>query len=137
MGKLDTIEKIIDYQKICTIASIDNEGFPNIKAMLKPRMRNGLKEIYLTTNTSSLKVSSFKRNNKGCLYFYDDRFFRGVMFNGFVEILEDQETKNMIWQAGDEMYYPEGVSDPDYCVIKFTTKSIRYYSNFKSETFEI
>ncbi|MDE6209561.1 MAG: pyridoxamine 5'-phosphate oxidase family protein [Lachnospiraceae bacterium] len=132
-----TIGNMIDKQNICYISSVDEDGFPNTKAMLKPRKRNGINEIYLTTNTSSLKVKSFKNNSKACLYFCDRRFFRGIMLKGTVEILEDQESKDMIWQSGDEMYYPKGKTDPDYCVIKFTTISARYYSNYKSEDVEI
>ena len=132
-----TVGNMMDSQSICYISSIDEDGFPNTKAMLKPRKRNGIKEIYLTTNTSSLKVKSFKKNSKACLYFCDKRFFRGIMIKGTVEILDDQESKNMIWQTGDEMYYPEGKTDPDYCVIKFTSLKARYYSNFKSVDVEI
>lgn len=127
-----TIGNMIDKQSICYISSIDRDGFPNTKAMLQPRKRKGIKEIYLTTNTSSLKIESFKKNSKACLYFCDKRFFRGLMLKGTVEILEDQDSKNMIWKNGDEMYYPGGKTDPDYCVIKFTPISARYYSNFKS-----
>ncbi len=132
-----TIGNMIDKQSICYISSIDEDGFPNTKAMLKPRKRDGIKEIYLTTNTSSLKVKSFKNNSKACLYFCDKRFFRGIMLKGNVEILEDQKIKDMIWQDGDEMYYSKGKTDPDYCVIKFTSISARYYSNFKSVDVEI
>lgn len=132
-----TIGNMIDKQSICYISSIDEDGFPNTKAMLKPRKRNGIKEIYLSTNTSSLKVKSFKNNSKACLYICDKRFFRGIMLKGTVEILEDQESKDMIWQVGDKMYYPKGKTDPDYCVIKFNSISARYYSNFKSEDIEI
>ena len=132
-----TIGNMIDKQSICYISSVDKDGFPNTKAMLKPRKRNGIKEIYLSTNTSSLKVSSFRNNSKACLYFCDKRFFRGIMLKGSVEILEDQESKDMIWRLGDTMYYPKGKTDPDYCVIKFTSLSARYYSNFKSEDIEI
>ena len=35
------------------------------------------------------------------------------------------------------MYYPEGVTDPDYCVLRFTAETGRYYSNFNSEDFKI
>lgn len=132
-----TIGNMIDKQSICYISSVDKDGFPNTKAMLRPRKRNGIKEIYLSTNTSSLKVSSFRANPKACLYFCDRRFFRGIMLKGTVEILEDQESKDMIWQFGDTMYYPKGKTDPDYCVIKFTSVCARYYSNFKSEDIEI
>ena len=132
-----TIGNIIDKQSICYISSIDEDGFPNTKAMLQPRRRNGIKEIYLTTNTSSSKVKSIKNNSKACLYFCDKRFFRGVMLKGYAEVLEDQESKDMIWRCGDTLYYREGKTDPDYCVIKFTSISARYYSNFKSVDVEI
>ncbi len=45
-----TIRNIIDKQSICYISSIDKDGFPNTKAMLRPRKRNGIKEIYFSTN---------------------------------------------------------------------------------------
>jgi len=132
-----TIGNIIDKQKICYISSIDEEGFPNTKAMLKPRKRNGIKEVYFSTNTSSLKVKSFQENSKACIYFCDSRFFRGVMLKGIVEVIEDQSIKDMLWETGDTMYYSKGKTDPDYCVLKFSVISGRYYSNFKSEDFDV
>lgn len=132
-----TIAKMIDKQSICYISSIDKYGFPNTKAMLKPRKRNGMKEIYFSTNTSSLKVDSFRKNPKACVYFCDKRFYRGLMIKGTVEVLEDQESKNMLWQFGDTIYYKKGVTDPDYCVLKFTSISARYYSSFKSIEIEL
>lgn len=132
-----TIGNMIDKQSVCFISSVDADGFPNTKAMLRPRKRDGIREIYLSTNASSLKVKSFKNNPKACLYFCDKRFYRGVMLKGYVEVLEDQASKDMIWQLGDRMYYAKGKTDPDYCVLKFTTISARYYSNFKSVDVEV
>lgn len=54
-----------------------------------------------------------------------------------MEVLQDTQSKEMIWHDGDEMYYPKGVTDPDYCVLKFTAQSGRLCSNFKSENFEV
>ena len=62
-----TLGKMIDKQSVCYISSVDEDGFPNTKAMLRPRKRNGIKEIYFSTNTSSLKVKSLKKNEKECL----------------------------------------------------------------------
>lgn len=132
-----TIGNIIDKQSVSFIGSVSKEGFPNIKAMLKPRKREGIKTIYFSTNTSSMRVHQFRQNERACVYFCDKRFFRGVMLVGTMEVLEDAEYKEMIWQDGDTMYYPKGVTDPDYCVLKFTAIRGRYYSNFKSEDFEI
>jgi general stress protein 26 len=132
-----TIGNLIDKQGVSFIASVDQEGFPNAKAMLPPRKREGIKVFYFTTNTSSMRVAQYRANPKACIYFCDKRFFRGVMLIGLMEVLEDQESKEMIWREGDTMYYSKGVSDPDYCVLKFTAQSGRYYANFSSQDFPV
>lgn len=132
-----TVGNLIDKAATSFIGSIDSDGFPNIKAMLQPRKREGIQYIYFSTNTSSMRVSQFRENPKASIYFFDKRFFRGVMLKGIMEVLEDNASKEMIWHKNDTMYYHLGVTDPDYCVLKFTANQGRFYSNFKSENFEI
>lgn len=132
-----TIGNLIDKQSVSFIASVSEDGFPCMKAMLPPRKRIGIQEFYFTTNTSSQRVAQYRKNPNASIYFCDKRFFRGVMLLGRMEVLEDASSKEMIWQEGDTMYYPGGVTDPDYCVLKFVAQSGRYYANFKSETFQI
>ena len=132
-----TIGNLIEKSTQAFIAYIDGEGYPITKAMLKPRDRKDIKEFWFTTTTSSNKVKFFRENPKASIYFVDKRFFRGVSLIGTVEVLEDQESKRQIWLEGDTMYYPLGVDDPDYCVLKFTAIKGRYYSNFHSEDFTI
>jgi general stress protein 26 len=132
-----TIGALIDKATVSTISSVDEMGFPNSKAMLPPRKREGIKHLYFTTNTSSLRVKQYSENPKACIYFFDKRFFRGVMLKGTMAVLQDKKSKKMIWKDGDEMYYSQGVTDPDYCVLKFTAQNGRYYSNFKSENFNV
>jgi general stress protein 26 len=134
---IKTAEALIDNANVSIISSVDETGFPNTKAMLPPRKRDGMKQFYFTTNTSSMRVSQFKANAKACVYFYDSLQFKGVMLKGTMEVLQDSRSKKMIWKDGDEMYYSKGVTDPDYCVLKFTAQSARFYSNFKSENFEL
>jgi general stress protein 26 len=134
---IKTAEALIDNANVSIISSVDETGFPNTKAMLPPRKRDGMKQFYFTTNTSSMRVSQFKANAKACVYFYDSRLFKGVMLKGTMEVLQDSRSKKMIWKDGDEMYYSKGVTDPDYCVLKFTAQSARFYSNFKSDNFEL
>lgn len=132
-----TIGKLIERQSVSFIASISESGFPNMKAMLPPRKRTGIKEFWFTTNTSSMRVSQYRKNPNASIYFCDKRFFKGVLLTGTMEVLEDDDTKQMIWRDGDTMYYPQGVTDPDYCVLKFTSIEGRYYSNFHSESFVV
>ena len=132
-----TIGNLIDKQSISFISSVDEDGFPNTKAMLAPRKREGITTFYFSTNTSSMRIEQYRQNPKACVYFCDKRFFRGVMLTGTVEVLEDAPSKEMIWKVGDTLYYPLGVTDPDYCVVKFTANKGRFYSAFKSEDFVV
>ncbi len=137
--ELKKIIKFIDKQKVSFISSIDEENYPNIKAMLKPRKRNGLKEFYFSTNTSSIRVKQYLNNPNASIYFYHKGLFKyvGVMLKGKMEVLTDQDSKNMIWKKFDKIFYKQGVTDPDYCVLKFTAKSGRYYCDLKTESFKI
>jgi len=132
-----TIGGLIDKANTSHISSVDADGFPNTKAMLPPRKREGIHTFYFSTNTSSMRAAQYKKNPKACIYFTDRRFFRGVMLLGLMEVLEDAASKEMIWEDGDDIYYPKGVTDPDYCVLKFTAKTGRYYANFKTESFDV
>ncbi len=136
---LKKIENFIARQKVSLLCSIDDEKYPNVRAMLKPRKRVGLKEFYFSTNTSSTKVKQYRENPKACIYFYHKGLIKyvGVMLKGRIEVLTDQATKNMIWRNGDTMFYKKGVTDPDYCVLKFTAISGRYYCDLKTGNFEI
>jgi general stress protein 26 len=132
-----TIGNLIDKQSAAFIASVDADGFPNMKAMLPPRKREGIRTFYFTTNTSSMRAAQFRENPKASVYFCDKRFFRGVMLVGTMEVLEDTASKEMIWREGDTMYYKQGVTDPDYCVLRFTATRGRYYANFSSRDFAV
>ncbi len=136
---LKTIEQFISRQKVSFVCSVDEDSYPNVKAMLKPRERHGLKEFYFSTNTSSLRVRQYRSNPKASIYFYHKGLIRytGVMLKGTIEVLTDQETKNRIWRKGDTLFYQQGVTDPDYCVLKFTTVSGRYYCDLKTESFAV
>ena len=132
-----TIGNMIDKSGVAYISYVDKDGYPQTRAMLPPRERDGISTIWFTTNTSSQKVAAFRENAKASVYFVDRRFYRGVCLTGTVEVITSAEDKVRIWRDGDEKYYAGGVTDPDYCVLKFTAVRGRYYSSFKSEDFVI
>ena len=138
---MKTREQLIEFiqkQKVAFIASIDEDGFPNMKAMFMPRKIEG-DCFYFTTNTSSMRSQQFMKNPKASIYFYSKGRFRyeGVMLTGTMEVLQDEVSKKEIWRPGDTMFYKQGVTDPDYCVLKFTAMKGRYYCDLKTESFNI
>lgn len=135
-GFVMTKEQVFDFikeQKTAMISSVDEDGFPNTKAMLAPRKIDG-NDFYFTTNTSSLRVAQYSANEKASVYFYKrGRFsYTGVMLIGTMEVLTQQSIKDEIWRTGDTMFYKKGKTDPDYCVLKFTAIKCRLYKDLKT-----
>ena len=129
------IAQMADTLPIAYISSVDDEGYPCTKAMLAPRVREGIKVFYFTTNTFSLRVAHYKANPKASIYFCDDKGFKAMMLRGTMEVLTDAKSKEVIWREGDTEYYPGGVTDPNYCVLKFTATDGRFYSDYYPRSF--
>ncbi len=138
MKSKEQIFEFIEKQKVAFIASIDKDGFPNMKAMLMPRKIEG-NCFYFTTNTSSMRIEQYRENERASIYFFNKGRFRyeGVMLIGTMEVLEDLEIKKEIWRTGDTMFYRKGITDPDYCVLKFTAIKGRHYCDLKTESFNL
>ena len=116
----EKIIAMINSAKTVCVASVDEEGFPNIKAMFATNKHKGARIHYLSTNTSSHRVQQFIQNPKAALYFCEPEEINGVMLRGKVDVCMDAYHRELLWNPGDEKYYPQGVTDPDYCVLRFT-----------------
>jgi general stress protein 26 len=68
----NTVGNLIDKQSVCLISSIDENGYPNIKAMSAPVIRKSIKTIYWHTNSLSIKIKQYRNNPKACVYFCDE-----------------------------------------------------------------
>ena len=135
--------------QIATFGKEETEGFPEIRALLNlanPKKYPKLKDkaisvdgetltIYFTTNTSSRKVRQIRENKKVCLYFVLPKKFKGVSAIGTIEEVTDQTVKEDFWQTGWYIYYHKGAKDPDYTLLKFTTKFMHCWDGGKVHDF--
>jgi general stress protein 26 len=122
--------------EIAMLGSNGDNGYPNIKAMIKIE-NEGLNRIWFSTNTSSRRVGQFHQDPKACVYFVDFDQWMGLMLVGQVEVLHDMVSKQRLWREGYERYYPLGVTDPDYSVLRFTAQWGNYYHALSNVTFQL
>jgi general stress protein 26 len=127
---------LVEKAKTCLLGTIDNNGFPNIKAMMNMK-HEGLKTIWFSTNTSSRRIQQIKQDKRACVYYVDEQNFQGMMLVGTVDILQDIDSKKLLWSEGAEIYYPLGVEDPDYSVLRFTAARGNYYHGLKNTDFDL
>jgi general stress protein 26 len=123
----EEIRKLRGESDVAYVGSVNEDGFPQIKAMLVPE-HESLKTQYFSTNVSSKRAGQFLKNPKASVYYTDNTNYKGVLFTGTMEVCFDHETKAFLWREGDEIYYPAGVDDEDYCVFKFTAETVNYYN---------
>jgi general stress protein 26 len=133
----EIIGNLIDKQSVSFISSVDENGYPNTKAMLAPVKRESIKTFYWHTNSPSMKVKQYRNDPKACIYFCDEHSFHGVMLKGIMEVVDDVEVKKEIWKDEFSMYYQGGMDGGDFIILKFTAETGRCYSNFKSEDFNV
>lgn len=123
---LNEIDSLVKETGFASIGFLDQNGYPSIRRVFST-WHKGLGGHLISTNTSSQHVQALLKNNKACLYFDNPRIFRGVCFTGTVIVHFDHEHKALLWNEGDEKYYPKGVDDEDYCVLEFQADHGRYY----------
>ena len=141
--------ELMTTSKAAYLTTIDSEGYPITRAMFNLRNNEQFPEfselfskqknkfvIYISTNTSSSKVNHIKKNPKIAIYFCDPEDFKGVMFGGEVEIIEDMDIKREIWLDWWTRYYIKGVDDPDYTLLQLLPKTAQFYYKLQKVQFE-
>ncbi|MFX1302848.1 MAG: pyridoxamine 5'-phosphate oxidase family protein [Promethearchaeota archaeon] len=151
--EIDEVKKLslelIETSKAAYLTTIDVEGFPITRAMFNLRNKEQFPEfseffqkqensfvIYIGTNTSSSKVAQIKENPKISVYYCDPENFKGVMFGGEVEIVDDIDIKRKIWLDWWTRYYPNGLEDPDYTLLRLHPKNARFYYKLNQVEFK-
>jgi len=125
--------QIIRDCKIMYIGVIDENGFPSVStvALLKP---DNIFETHFGTSIDANKTQRIMKNNRVsvCCHAGGDN----ITLVGEAEILTDQETKSRYWM-GWTQHFPGGETDPNYCIIKFTTKRVSLWVDNADAAFTV
>jgi len=131
------------HKKVNTfiLSCVGEDGYPLVKAVVPGKHRESLAELYFCTNTSSKFAAEISRNSKASVYFYSRKLlllWKGCYLKGEMEIVTDMSIKERFWDNKYKgAYEKQSFTDPDFCVLKFTPCSGRYYANFTISDFEI
>ena len=122
----EALQSLIDRSLFADLGYLDGDGRPAIRRVFCVWHR-GPGGHLISTNTSSRHVKLLSEHPEACLYFADSETFEGVCLTGRAVPTRDRALRELLWNDGDEKYYPDGVDDPDYCVIEFTADHAEYY----------
>ena len=125
MGDMKTSQEYIDT---AIVLEPGNPDYRNFKSRMgdAPGWYTEVGKSYGTPET---------QNNNVCLYFVLPEKFKGISAIGTIEEVTDMEIKKDFWQTGWLIYYHKGASDPDYTLLKFTSKYMHCWGNANIHNF--
>lgn len=99
------------------LITIGPEGYPRGRLMADANVAEDW-TLWYATFTSSRKVQEIASQPKVTLFYERkrDQAFACVM--GEAEVCTDQQTKDEYWKEDWRTFWPQGPTDPDYCIIK-------------------
>ena len=104
---------------------IDSESYPTTSCISISKA-DGIREVLFGIGLSSNKSKRAKECTRASVCLFDDDYENGSYYNitlvGDVEIVTDPEVKKEVWYDGLTEHFEQGASDPDYAVLRFTTK---------------
>lgn len=140
--------ELMESSKATYLTTINSDGFPITRAVFNLRNKEQFPElttffdnlvnkfeVYISTNTSSVKIKHIKENPKICLYFCDPEDIKGIMFSGEAEIITDMKVKKDLWLDNWVKYYSEGLEDPDFTLLRLRPKLAEVYYRLRKIQF--
>lgn len=132
-------EKLHKSVNTFILSCVGKDGYPITKAVVPGKFRESLDELYFCTNTSSRFAEAIADSGKASVYFYSRKLvWKGCLLVGKMEIVTDMKLKEKYWQKKfKDAYAEKSFTDPDFCLLKFTPISGRFYSCFKPQDFTV
>jgi len=119
-----------------TLSLLDHEGYPTTSAITIAKA-DGIRQITFGGSLDSNKAKRAKENSRASVCVFDDDYEGGAYYNitlvGDIEVVTDVETKKETWYQGLEAHFENGVDDPNYCVLKFTTKRYNLWVDMEED----
>ena len=83
--------------------------------------------VYLVTALNSIKIDEISASPYALLTFQSARTFASV--RGELTVLHDRPLIEKMWKAFWKVWFPEGKSDPNIALLKFTAHEGEYWDN--------
>ena len=129
--------KLLAGAKKVYLATNGSHGHPNIRAMV-PVTVEGVRTIWFGTFASSSKVLELQNDNHAVIYAEAPRMGGECRLWGYVEILDDKDSRKKVWNDAMATHFPDGIKSPDLRALRFDVASGTYSDkNWETFTFEI
>ena len=113
--------------QICVLSLIDENGYPTA-AVLTPSKADGIKSVTLCTMLDGNAAKRAAACKRASISFNTVEYCINLV--GDIEVVTCADVKKEMWYDGLS-YHCSGPDDPNYCVLKFTTKRYKLFVDFE------
>jgi len=112
---------------ICTLSLIDAEGFPTA-SVITPLKSDGINWITFSAMLDGNKAKRIANCNRASVCFGTAEHCVNLV--GEIEVIISDDVKHDMWFDGLKMHFT-GPDDPNYCVLRFTTKRYKFFIGYE------
>ncbi len=114
----EIVEKNTGAESYCVLALIDTDGYP-AASTISASKADGINWITFCTGYGSPKTNRIDNCKQASVCFNSPEY--NISLIGDIEVVTDPEVKKEMWYSGLANHF-NGPEDPNYCVLRFTTK---------------
>jgi len=126
--------QIIQSCDTAYIGVLDESGCPSVSTV-SPIKPENLFEAYFATGLDANKTKRLLKDKRASICYCKDG--ANITLVGEAAILSDQPTKSRLWLDWFADHFPGGETDPNYCIIQFTTKRVSLWVDGQSAEFPL
>ena len=110
-------------EQFCVLSLIDVEGFPTA-SVITPSKAEGINWLTFATFLDNNRAKRVANCNRASVCFASGEYCVNLV--GEIEIITSADVKCEMWYDG--LYsHIAGMDDPNYCVLRFTTKRYKLF----------
>ncbi len=125
----EIVEKNTGADSYCVLALIDQDGYPTASTISASKSE-GINRITFCTGMGSTKTNRIDQHKQASVCFNSPEY--NITLVGDIEVVTDPEVKKEMWYEGLENHF-NGPADPNYCVLRFTTKRYNLFVDWEEE----
>lgn len=119
---------------VCALGMTELDGTPTVAAITAARAE-GIKRVTFSTGLSANKVKRMKAGNTAASVCFLSETYN-VSLMGELELLTDAAAKRETWYDALGRHF-SGPDDPEFCVLRFTTKRYNLLLDFQETRGEL
>ncbi len=123
----EIVENNTGAEAYCVLALIDTDGYPSASTISASKA-DGIKWLTFCTGLGGPKTNRIDQCKQASVCFNAPDY--NITLVGDIEVVTDPEVKKEMWYTGLENHF-KGPSDPNYCVLRFTTKRYNLLVDWK------